>query len=222
MNVRQNVALALVAGSLLMVAGTAGAAAKVEEATSRSPGSAARSAPAAARGAGARGAAADDTPSGPMTPSETLGPASKGNAAAKQGKSAQGSESRRVHGVRREGLRGGNFCRQFVFAHGGNRVVVQAAVRLQANQRSLPLAEVVVNDEAGAVIKADVEVITFARGDEFFRRKAARLIRELVVRTAHGFYVRRCTAGAECVGGEGVAGGVFQGEGNAGHVGFPG
>ena len=46
MNVRQNVALALVAGSLLMVAGTAGAAAKVEEATSRSPGSAARSAPA--------------------------------------------------------------------------------------------------------------------------------------------------------------------------------
>lgn len=99
MNVRQNVALALVAGSLLMVAGTAGAAAKVEEATSRSPGSAARSAPAAARGAGARGAAADDTPSGPMTPSETLGPASKGNAAAS--KPADMSRKARVPGMAR-------------------------------------------------------------------------------------------------------------------------
>lgn len=71
MNTKQNLALALLAGSLLVMTGPAVAAAKVEQATSRSAGS-------------ASSGGADSASSGPMAPSETLGPGAKGNSAAGQ------------------------------------------------------------------------------------------------------------------------------------------
>ena len=147
---------------------------------------------------------------------------SNGNAAANQGESTEGSQSGLIHRVRRKRLCCRNFCCEFVFAKDGDGVVVQPAVYLGTNQRALSLAEVVVDNQVGAVIKGDVEGITLALGDQLLRPNPACGIRELVVRPVHGCYVLRHAAGIQRVSGKNVAGGVFQGQGDVGHNRSPG
>ena len=132
-----------------------------------------------------------------------------GNAAANQGESTEGSQSGRIHRVRRKGLCGGNFRCQFVFAKGGNGVVVQPAVCLCTNQSALSLAEIVVDDQVSAVIKGNIKVITLALGDQLLRPNPSCGVRELVVGTMYGLNVLRCTAGVQRAGSKCVAGGVF-------------
>ena len=132
-----------------------------------------------------------------------------GNAAANQGESTEGGQSGFVHRIRRKGLCCRNFCCEFMFAKGGDGVVVQPAVCLGTNQRALSLAEVVVDNQVGAVIKGDVEVITLALGDQLLWPYSARGVRKLVVGTMHGLNMLRRTIGIQRVGGKGVAGGVF-------------
>ena len=145
-----------------------------------------------------------------------------GNTAANQSKSAGDSQSGLACRIRRgSGWRCYNFRRQFVFAKGGNRIVAQPAVRLLSDQRTLPLAEVVVNDQVGAIIESNVQVITLTLGEQSFRRQAACGICELVVRPIHCRYVLRRAGGIQRVGGKGVAGGGLQSKGDVSHVGFP-
>ena len=145
-----------------------------------------------------------------------------GNAAAKQGQSTEDGQSGLVHRVGSKGLRCCDFCCQFVLAKGGDGVVVQPAVCLYTHQCALSLAEVVFNDQVGTFIKSDVEVVSFSFCYQFFRRKTTCFVRELVVRPMHGCYVLRRAVSVNGIGGKGIAGGVFQGQGDAGHVGFPG
>ena len=145
-----------------------------------------------------------------------------GNTAANQSKPAEDSQADLARRIRRgNGWRCCDFRRQFVFAKSGNGIVAQPAVRLLSDQRTLPLAEVVVNDQVGAVIESNVKVITLTLGDQSFRRQAACGIRELVVRPIHCRYVLRRAGGIQRVGGKGVAGGGLQSKGDVSHVGFP-
>ena len=96
-----------------------------------------------------------------------------------------------------------------MFAKGGNGVIVQPAVCLCANQRTLSLAEIVVDDQVGAVIKGDIEVITLTLGDQLLRPNPACGVHELVVSAMHGLNMLRRSAGIQRVGRKGVAGGVF-------------
>ena len=118
---------------------------------------------------------------------------SNGNAAANQGESAESGQSGLIHRIRRKGLCCRNFCCEFMFAKGGNGVIVQPAVCLRANQRALSLAEIVIDDQVGAVIKGDIEVITLTLGDQLLRPNPACGIRELVVRPMHGLNMLRRT-----------------------------
>jgi hypothetical protein len=145
-----------------------------------------------------------------------------GNAAAHQGESAEGSQSGLIHRVRRKRLCGGNFRCQFVFAKGGDGVIVQPAVCLCANQRTLSLAEIVVDDQVSAIIKGDIKVITLTIGNQLLWPYSARGVRKLVVGAMHGLNMLRRSAGIQRVGGKGVAGGVFQSQGDVGHNRFPG
>ena len=140
---------------------------------------------------------------------------------AHQGEPTESGQPGVVHSIRRKRLCSGDFRCQFVFAKGGHGVAMQSAVGLCANQRAFSLAKVVVDDQVGAIIKGDVEVITLPLGDQLFRPDPACSICELVVSPMYGLNVLRCAAGIQRVGGEGVSGGVFQGQGNTGHVEFP-
>ena len=134
---------------------------------------------------------------------------SNGNTATHQGESAEDGQSGLVHRVGRKGLRCRNFCCQFVFAKSGDGVVVQPAVGLCAHQCALSLTEVVFNDQVGTFVKSDVEVVSLPFCYQFFRRKTACFVRELVVRPMHGCYVLRRAVSINGIGGKGVAGGIF-------------
>ena len=145
-----------------------------------------------------------------------------GNTTTNQGKSAEDNQSGLARRIRRgSGWRCCDFRRQFVFAKGNNGIIAQPAIRLLSDQRALPLTEVVVNDQIGAIIESNVKVITLTFADQSFRRQATCGIRELVVSPIHCRYVLRRAGGIQRVGGKSVAGGGLQSKGNVSHVGFP-
>ena len=102
------------------------------------------------------------------------------------------------------------FC-QHVFWRARYRVVKQAAVRLHSNQRALSLAEVVFDDESGALaaVEGDEEIIADAVGDEAFRAEASRRVGKLVVRAVYRLDVLCAASTVEVVLSKGVAAGVF-------------
>ena len=141
---------------------------------------------------------------------------------AHQGEPTESGQPGVVHSIRRKRLCSGNFRCQFVFAKGGHGVAMQSAVGLCANQRAFSLAKVVVDDQVGAIIKGDVEVITLPLGDQLFRPDPARLIRKLIVHVIHCLDMLYHASGIKRVGGKDVTDGVFQTKGDAGHDGSPG
>mgnify|MGYP002751778370 CR=1 FL=1 len=100
---------------------------------------------------------------------------------------------------------------QHVFWRTRYRVVKQAAVRLHSNQRALSLAEVVFDDESGALaaVEGDEEIIADAVGDEAFRAEAGRRVGKLVVRAVYRLDVLCAASTVEVVLAKGVAAGVF-------------
>ena len=95
-----------------------------------------------------------------------------------------------------------------VFGSDGDRVVVEAAVRLGADQRAFATGVVVVDDElwAAVAVKGDEEVVAVARGADVGQAV------NLVVGAVDGFNVLFARA-VERVLGDGVAVGVFEGDG---------
>ena len=109
------------------------------------------------------------------------------------------------------------FC-QHVFGGDDDRVAVKFAVALHADQRPFTACKVVFDDEIGAVavVEGDEQVVAVACGVDAHRAGAGRRIGELVVGAVHG--VDLCDArGVQVVLGDGVAVGVFQGEGDVAH-----
>ena len=95
-----------------------------------------------------------------------------------------------------------------VFGGDGDRVVVEAAVRLGADQRAFATGVVVVDDElwAAVAVKGDEEVVAVARGADVGQAV------NLVVGAVDGFDVLFARA-VERVLGDGIAVGVFEGDG---------
>ena len=95
-----------------------------------------------------------------------------------------------------------------VFGGDGDRVVVEAAVRLGADQRAFATGVVVVDDElwAAVAVEGDEEVVAVARGADVGQAV------NLVVGAVDGFDVLFARA-VERVLGDGVAVGVFEGDG---------
>ena len=113
-----------------------------------------------------------------------------------------------------KGLLGNDFGSKDVFRHGGNRVVEEATVHLRANQCALSLGEVVFDNEVGAVIEGNQQVVAFTIGDDAFRADAGGLFGELVVHTIHCLNVLGTGSGVDVVLPNDVAGVVFQSQGD--------
>ena len=99
---------------------------------------------------------------------------------------------------------------QHVFGGDDDRIAVEFAVILHANQRPFAAREVVFDDEVGAaaVVEGDEQVVAAARGVDADRASTGRRVGELVVRAVHG--VDLCDArGVQVVVGDGVAFGGF-------------
>ena len=134
------------------------------------------------------------------------------NAATNDRQSAQyGQRCNRAGSVGAQGCRCRQFFCQHVFWRTRYRVVKQAAVRLHSNQRALSLAEVVFDDESGALaaVEGDEEVVADAVGDEAFRAEAGRRVGKLVVRAVYRLDVLCAASTVEVVLAKGVAAGVF-------------
>ena len=121
------------------------------------------------------------------------------------------------HAVCRWG--GGNVVSEDVFGGNDDRVAVECAVVLHADQRAFAACEVVFDDEVGAVavVKADEQVIAVARGVDAYRAGAGRGVGELVVRTVDGVdLLDACGVEVDLV--NGVAFDVFDVEYDLCHV----
>ena len=77
---------------------------------------------------------------------------------------------------------------------------------------SLSRGEVVFDDEIGAFVEGDQQVVSLPFGDEAFRADAGRGVGELVIHAINRLDVQRAACSVDAVLAEGVAGGVVQGE----------
>ena len=141
-----------------------------------------------------------------------------GDAAGDEADRAKGGKGRRadVAACGGAGAVVGEGFGEEVFGGDGDRVAVEAAVRLGADQRAFAAGVVVVDDErALAVAEGDAQVVAVARGANVGQAV------KLVVSAVDGFDVLFARA-AQRVLGDGVAVCVFEGDGVHGRKSFAG
>ena len=148
--------------------------------------------------------------------------ASQGDTAGDEGDAAKdGERGDAGRSVSVQGVGSSDFFGENVLRHGGDGIVKEAAVFLQADERALPaLAEVVFDDKIGTLVtvEGDEQVVADAVGNDALRADAGSKVGDLVVNAIHGLDVLGCARGFDVVLANGVAGGVLQGKVELCHV----
>ena len=143
--------------------------------------------------------------------------AGEGDATGDQTDRAQHAERGKRGLVGAQRLFGDNFTGERMLRRTRHRIAGKAAIFLHADQRALPPAVVIFDDELGLLvaIKVDEQVIARARSGKPFRAETGGEIGELVVGAVFRRNARGAPRGFKLILGDGVASGVvdFKGDG---------
>ena len=113
-------------------------------------------------------------------------------------------------------LFGDDFAGERMLRRARDRIAGETAVFLHTNQRALPLAVVIFDDEIGlaVAVKADEQIIARARSRQPFRAEPGGKVGELVVDAVLRRNARGSACGIKLILGDGVASGVVNFKGD--------